>query len=95
VSGGKEGQEPPESQKRRMKLFDDARATPDLAKRGAFVKEIMDLAADAFETIGVCLAVNSFGIAKNNLKNVPAKMPNAWSWPNPGPSLPQQFFFTS
>jgi peptide/nickel transport system substrate-binding protein len=26
---------------------------------------------------------------------VPAKMPNAWSWPNPGPSLPQQFFFTS
>lgn len=95
VSGGRDGQEPPESQKRRMKLFDDARATPDLARRGAIVKEMFDLAADAFETIGICLAVNSFGIAKNNLRNVPLKMPQAWSWPNPGPALPQQFFFTS
>jgi peptide/nickel transport system substrate-binding protein len=95
VSGGKDGQEPPESQKRRMKLFDDARATPDLARRTAIMKELMDLTADAFETIGICLAVNSFGIAKNNLRNVPLKMPQAWSWPNPGPALPQQFFFTS
>ncbi len=29
VSGGKDGQEPPESQKQRMKLFDEARATAD------------------------------------------------------------------
>ncbi len=50
--------------------------------------------ADAFETIGVCLAVNSFGICKNNLQNVPKSYPSAWSWPNPGPALPQQFFFT-
>ncbi len=34
VSGGKDGQEPPESQKQRMKLYDDARATADLKKRG-------------------------------------------------------------
>jgi peptide/nickel transport system substrate-binding protein len=95
VSNGKDGQEPPESQKRRMKLFDDARATPDLAKRGAIMKEVFDLTADAFETIGVCLGVTTFGIVKNNLQNVPASMPNAWSWPNPGPSLPQQFFFSS
>ncbi|MBL8698213.1 MAG: ABC transporter substrate-binding protein, partial [Alphaproteobacteria bacterium] len=33
VSGGKDGQEPPEGQKQRMKLFDDARATADMAKR--------------------------------------------------------------
>jgi len=95
VSNGKDGQEPPESQKQRAKLFDEARATADLAKRGAAVKQILDLTADAFETIGVCLAVNAFGIVKNNLQNVPAKTPSSWSWPNPGPSLPQQYFFTS
>lgn len=95
VSNGKDGQEPPESQKQRAKLFDEARATADLAKRAAAVKQILDLTADAFETIGVCLAVNAFGIVKNNLQNVPAKMPASWSWPNPGPSLPQQYFFTS
>ncbi len=96
VSNGKDGQEPPEpeSQKRRMKLFNDALATSDLAKRGQIMKELMDLTADAFETIGVCLAVNTFGVVRNNLQNVPQKYPNAWSWPNPGPALPQQFFFS-
>ncbi|AMJ60376.1 ABC transporter substrate-binding protein [Bosea sp. PAMC 26642] len=95
VSGGKDGQEPPESQKQRMKLYDQARATADLQKRGELMKQLFDLTAEAFETIGLCLAVNAFGIAKNNLQNVPAKYPNAWSWPNPGPALPQQFFFTT
>ena len=58
VSGGKDGQEPPENQKKRMKLFDEARATADLEKRGEIMKQIFDLAAEDFETIGVCLAVN-------------------------------------
>jgi peptide/nickel transport system substrate-binding protein len=95
VSGGKDGQEPPEDQKLRMKLFDQARATADLQKRGDIMKQLFDLNAEAFETIGICLAVNAFGICKTNLQNVPAKYPSSWSWPNPGPALPQQFFFTS
>jgi peptide/nickel transport system substrate-binding protein len=94
VSNGKDGQEPPESQKRRMKLYEQALATADIKKRGEIMKQVFDLAADAFETIGVCLAVNSFGIARNNLQNVPKSYPASWSWPNPGPALPQQFFFT-
>jgi peptide/nickel transport system substrate-binding protein len=94
ASGGKDGQEPPASQKQRKKLFDDALATADLKKRGELMKQVFDLTAEAFETIGVCLAVNSFGIAKTNLQNVPQSYPNAWSWPNPAPALPQQFFFT-
>ena len=95
VSNGKDGQEPPASQKNRMKLFDDARATADLKKRGEIMKQLLDETADAFETIGVCLADNSFGICKTNLQNVPLKYPNSWSWPNPGPTLPQQYFFTT
>jgi peptide/nickel transport system substrate-binding protein len=93
VSNGKDGQEPPEHQKKRMKLFDDARATSDLAKRGQIMKEIFDIAAEEFECVGVCLAVNTFGVVKNNLQNVPKKMPDSWSWPNPGPSMPQQYYF--
>jgi peptide/nickel transport system substrate-binding protein len=95
VSGGKDGQEPPEDQKKRMKLFDEARATADLNKRGEIMKQLFDITADSFETVGICLAVNAFGICKNNLQNVPLKYPNAWSWPNPGPALPQQFFFSA
>ena len=81
VSGGKDGQEPPESQKQRMKLFDEARATADLKKRGAIMKQLFDLTADAFETIGVCLAVNAFGIVKNNLQQRAAEVSRT---PGPG-----------
>ncbi len=95
VSGGRDGQEPPESQKLRMKLFDDARGTADLKKRGEAMKQLFDLTADAFETIGVCLHVNLFGIVKNNLQNVPKSYPHSWPWAHPGPALPQQFFFSS
>jgi peptide/nickel transport system substrate-binding protein len=95
TSGGKEGTEPPEHQKKRMKLYDAARATADLKKRGELMKELFDIAAAEFECFGPCLATNLFGIASNKLHNVPAKMPNSWSWPHPGPSMPQQFYFTS
>ena len=95
VSNGRDGQEPPESQKKRMALFDQARGTADMAQRGALMKQVFDLAAEAFEPIGVCLAVNAFGIAKLNLANVADKEPDSWSWPNPAPGLPQQWFFTS
>ncbi|SCB25428.1 ABC transporter substrate-binding protein [Rhizobium hainanense] len=95
TSNGKQGEEPPESQKKRMKLFDEARSTADLDKRGAVMKQIFDIAAEEFETVGLCLAVGGFGIIRNNLRNVPEKQPDSWSWPNPGPAMPQQFFFTS
>lgn len=95
ASGGKDGMEPPEHQKKRMQLFDQARGEADLAKRGAIMKQVFDIAAEAFEPIGICLYCNSFGVVKNNLENVPPRYPNSWSWPNPGPALPQQFFFSS
>ncbi|MFH5776298.1 ABC transporter substrate-binding protein [Paracoccus broussonetiae] len=95
TSNGADGEEPPESQKQRFKLFDEARATADLNKRGEIMKQVFDLTAEAFETVGVCLAVGGFGIIRNNLRNVPETQPDSWSWPNPGPALPQQFYFTS
>lgn len=95
TSNGAKGEEPPESQKKRFKLFDEARSTADLQKRGAIMKQLFDITAEEFETIGVCLAVGGFGVIRNNLRNVPEKQPDSWSWPNPGPALPQQFTFNT
>ena len=95
ASGGREGQEPNDNHKQRMRLYDQARATTDVRRQGELMKQILDLAAEAFDCFGVCLAPNLFGIASNRLRNVPARMPYAWSWPHPGPALPQQFFFTN
>jgi peptide/nickel transport system substrate-binding protein len=93
VSGGKDGQEPPESQKQRMKLYDAARATADIKKRGELMKQVFDLGAEAFETIGVCLAVNSFGICRTTCRTCP-RVTRTAGLAQPGPALPQQFFFT-
>jgi peptide/nickel transport system substrate-binding protein len=95
ASGGREGQEPNDNHKQRMQLYDQARATTDVRRQGELMKQILDLAAVSFDCFGVCLAPNLFGIASNRLRNVPARMPYAWSWPHPGPALPQQFFFTN
>ena len=59
------------------------------------MKQLFDLAADAFETVGICLAVNAFGVVRNNLKNVPPKYPNSWSFGSPGTAGTQQMYFTS
>ena len=93
VSGGKSGQEPPDHQKKRMQLFAEASGTTDLKKRGALMKEIFDIAADQFEMIGLCLAVNADGVARNALKNVPKKVPNSWSFGSPGTAGTQLMYF--
>lgn len=93
TSGGKSGEEPPESQKKRFALYDQARGTTDLQKRAEYVKQMLDLTYEAFETVGICLGVNTFGVCRNNLQNVPDKMPDSWSYPNPSPTLPAQYFF--
>jgi peptide/nickel transport system substrate-binding protein len=95
ASGGRQGEEPPENQRRRMQLFDQARATADVRRQGELMKQVFDLAADSFDVFGVCLAPNAFGIASNRMRNVPPRMPRSWSWATPGPALPQQFFFAS
>ncbi|WP_439550485.1 ABC transporter substrate-binding protein [Falsiroseomonas sp.] len=95
ASGGRDGQEPPEHQKERMRLYDQARSTADTRRQGELMKRVFDICAEQFECIGVNLAPNLFGVAQNRLRGVPGSMPYSWSWPHPGPSLPQQFFFTS
>src|SRR5262249_52201930 len=46
VSGGKQGEEPPDSQKQRMKLYDQARATVDLDERHKLMQQVFELTAD-------------------------------------------------
>jgi peptide/nickel transport system substrate-binding protein len=55
------------------------------------MKKVLQIAADEFEWVGVCLAPSTFGACKNGFANVPAKEPDSWTYPNPAPSLPQQY----
>ncbi|WP_235912935.1 ABC transporter substrate-binding protein [Oceanomicrobium pacificus] len=93
LSGGKDGEEPPESMKKRLALYDAFKAEADQAKALDIFREIHQIAADEFEFFGISTAPNQWGVVNAKLRNVPESLPGAWMYPDPGPTLPQQYFF--
>lgn len=93
LTGGEEGEEPTENMKRRLELIESYRSVTDPDEARAIVMEILDLAAEAFEVIGVSQRAPALGIRANNLHNVYEQMPYGWEYGTPGPSLPQQWYF--
>ncbi len=93
LSGGTQGEEPPQDMKERLELLDQHASTLDPEKRHEIFAEIMQRSADGFEVIGVSTAPMGAGIKDKDLRNVPDTMPGAWMYPTPSPSLPQQYYF--
>ncbi|MBN2003282.1 MAG: ABC transporter substrate-binding protein [Anaerolineae bacterium] len=86
-------EEPPEEIKRQLALYEQASATRDQNERLALYEQIMDIAADRFNTIGISTWGAGFGIRKTYFHNVPPVMPEAWVYPQPAPTHPCQYFF--
>lgn len=85
-------EEPPAGPKRQMELYDQIKSTGDAAEQQALMEEILQIAADEFYALGVALPAPGYGIVRNNFKNVPASYPNAWLYPHPAPTNPEQYF---
>ena len=92
TSGGREGQEPPPAARRQMELYGQVRRTTDNDERGRLIKEILQIAKEEFWAIGTVLPTSGYGIVANNFHNVPESMPEAYLYPTPGPSKPEQYF---
>ncbi len=95
TSGGTKGEEPPESIKQRLALWDQSRQTLDPAERGAIIKQLTDIAAAEFEVIGTAASPSTYGIKKNDLRNVPPSMPASSIFPGPALSLPQSWYWAA
>jgi len=95
LTNGKDGEEPSESMKQRLSLYDDFKKEPDPDKANDLFREIHQLAADEMEIIGVSLAPNLIGVVNKNLRNVPDIIPSSWMYPDPGPTLPPTYFFAN
>jgi peptide/nickel transport system substrate-binding protein len=93
LSGGSEGEEPSESMKKRLALYDAFKKEADQQKALDIFREIHQIAADEFEIIGVNLAPNLVGVVNKKLRNAPRSLPSSWMYPDPGPTLPQSWFF--
>ena len=93
LSGGKDGEEPTESMKKRLELYDAFKKEADQEKALDIFRQIHQMAADEFEVFGVSLAPNLVGVVNKKLHNVPDTIPASWMYPDPGPTLPQTYFY--
>lgn len=90
-----EAQEPVEAVKQQFALYDQLKESADPAMRDDLFNQILAIAQEEFWGFGLSLFPPGFGIVKNNFKNVPNPMINAYYYPTPGPTNPEQYYFES
>jgi peptide/nickel transport system substrate-binding protein len=88
-------EDPPPAAKQQMDLYRQILATTDQGRQDALMRQLLEIAAEQFYVIGVTLITNGYGIVRNNVKNVPRIMPEAFVYPHPAPTNPAQYFFAS
>ncbi|WP_127145241.1 ABC transporter substrate-binding protein [Pelagibacterium montanilacus] len=93
LSGGEGGEEPSENMKQRLELIDQLPTASSDEEADEIVAEVLSLAAEAFEVIGVSKRAPALGIRASNLGNVYEQMPYGWDYGTPGPALPQTWYF--
>ncbi|WP_419412316.1 ABC transporter substrate-binding protein [Primorskyibacter sp. 2E107] len=93
ISGGTDGEEPSDAMKKRLELYEAYKAEADQDKALDIFRQIHQIAADEFEVIGIALAPNLVGVVNKDLRNVPEAIPASWMYPDPGPTLPQTYFY--
>ena len=86
-------EEPPADVKALMDKFEQVKTTPGFENQVKVMNELLTLSADQFFSIGVLTPPDGYGIAKNNMKNVPDELINSWSYPTPAPINVFTFFF--
>ena len=86
-------QEPADWAKQQMDLYNQVRAEADPEKRADLFNQVLAITKEQFPVIGVSLMPNSYSIVRNNLKNVPETMFNAWLFPTPAPMDPVVWYF--
>lgn len=85
--------EPPEEVQAQLQLVTQLWETIDEAQQTALMQQILEIAVEQFYAIGILLPGPGYGIANSNLRNIYEPMPDAFLYPTPGPTNPEQYFF--
>jgi peptide/nickel transport system substrate-binding protein len=85
---------PPPRVREQMALYQTLLKSTNPAERNALMRRILEITREEFPVIGISLPENGYGVVRNDFHNVPSKTPFAWTYPNPGPARPEQFFST-
>lgn len=92
VNNGKGGEKPPAQVRQQMALWTKMRTEYNADKAAGYAKQILDIAADQFYSIGISSYPNDFGIVKNTMHNVPSPMHGTLV--TPGPTNPEQYYIS-
>lgn len=87
-------EEPPAVVRKQMDLYNQLKASPDPKEQVTLMKQILEIAADQFWTMGIAFEANGYGVKKDDMHNVPKSMPASWIYPTPGPTNPEQYYFS-
>ena len=86
-------EEPPADIKALIKKFDEASLAASYADQVKRVNEMLQVTADLFPNIGISTPADGYGVAKNNLKNVPDRMITDFTYTDPFIARPFAWFF--
>ncbi|GAA5168083.1 ABC transporter substrate-binding protein [Viridibacterium curvum] len=95
LSDGKQGEKPSPSMEKRLKLYEQWQTAKTAAEADSLFKQILQECADEFEIIGTVRPAGDTAIRSARLNNVYENMPSGWTYPTPGPSLLQQWFYSA
>ncbi|MGQ9369770.1 ABC transporter substrate-binding protein [Azospirillum sp. ST 5-10] len=87
--------EPPAAVKRQVDLYRRIAETTDPDRQDRLMREVLEIAADEFYTLGIALVPGNDGIVRASFANVPAAMTESWIYPTPGPTNPPQYFMVA
>lgn len=91
-SDGADGTTPPEAWRRSLELFDELLRTYSTEEAAELSRQILQIAKEQFNLIGVCTRPATYGIARNEVGNVPDYLPGDPPYMAPGPSHPEHYF---
>jgi peptide/nickel transport system substrate-binding protein len=75
-----------------VNVYDRIRTTTNIEAQRVLAGNVLTLNTGNFWTIGIALGPDRYGVVSKSFHNVPARMPSAWTFADPGPANPEQFY---
>ena len=93
ATNGADGIEPPENVKEMGRLYNELVQLADPDEQIVIMNQIIQISADWYPEICITTQPDTFGIVKNNMRNVPDSMIASATYPDPAPTNPETYFF--
>jgi peptide/nickel transport system substrate-binding protein len=90
--GGASAVEPPAPLKRQYELYTLLTQAVTLEEQVAIFKELLQISADEFYSIGLSLPAGEYFVARNDVRNIPEPLIRGWYYPGPAPVNFETFF---